>query len=188
MRLLICAGGTGGGVYPALSVLKQLMNQKPESTSGSPTPDGSSSPDELQVLWVGGRGGMEADLVKREGLRFEAIPAAGVHGVGARALPGNLWQLGGGFFSSRRILRKFRPDVLFFTGGSWQPVLRRAVKVGPVIEKEQGPVALLAELRQPTERPSEVDPASLAEAINRASERVRAAAPQRPAKHRRSSC
>ena len=104
-------------MYPALSVLKQLMNQKPESTSGSPTPDGSSSPDELQVLWVGGRGGMEADLVKREGLRFEAIPAAGVHGVGARALPGNLWQLGGGFFSSRRILRKFRPDVLFFTGG-----------------------------------------------------------------------
>ncbi len=73
--------------------------------------------DELQVLWVGGRGGMEADLVKREGLRFEAIPAAGVHGVGARALPGNLWQLGRGFFSSRRILRKFRPDVLFYTGG-----------------------------------------------------------------------
>jgi UDP-N-acetylglucosamine--N-acetylmuramyl-(pentapeptide) pyrophosphoryl-undecaprenol N-acetylglucosamine transferase len=55
--------------------------------------------------------------VKREGLRFESIPAAGVHGVGARALPGNLWQIGRGFFSSRRILRKFRPDVLFFTGG-----------------------------------------------------------------------
>jgi DNA-binding NtrC family response regulator len=66
--------------------------------------------------------------------------------------------------------------VLFFTAGSWQPVLRRAMKVGPVIEQEQGPVALLAELTQPSERPSDVDPASLAEAINRASERVRAAA------------
>lgn len=60
---------------------------------------------------------MESDLVKREGLRFDAIPAAGVHGVGVRSLPGNLWKLGRGFFSSRRILRKFRPDVLFFTGG-----------------------------------------------------------------------
>ena len=29
--------------------------------------------------------------------------------------------------------------VLFFTGASWQPVLRRAMKVGPVIEQEQGP-------------------------------------------------
>ena len=78
--------------------------------------------------------------------------------------------------------------VLFFTGGSWQPVLRRAVKVGPVIEKEQGPMALLAELRHPTERPNDVDPASLAQAINRASERVRAVAPTRSAKQRRSSC
>jgi UDP-N-acetylglucosamine--N-acetylmuramyl-(pentapeptide) pyrophosphoryl-undecaprenol N-acetylglucosamine transferase len=60
---------------------------------------------------------MEADLVKREGVRFEAIPAAGLHGVGIRALPGNIWQMGHGFFSSQRILRGFRPDVLLFTGG-----------------------------------------------------------------------
>ena len=36
MRLLICAGGTGGGVYPALSVLKQLMNLKPEAMQEIP--------------------------------------------------------------------------------------------------------------------------------------------------------
>ncbi len=77
--------------------------------------------------------------------------------------------------------------VLFFTGGSWQPVLRRAMKVGPVIEKEQGTVALLAELRQPSERQSDLDPASLAEAINRASERVRAAPPSGLAKRRGTS-
>ena len=117
MRLLICAGGTGGGVYPALSVLKQIMSAKAESVQAAQIPAENASADELQVLWVGGTGGMEADLVKREGLRFESIPAAGVHGVSARTLPGNLWQLGKGFFASRRILRKFRPDVLFFTGG-----------------------------------------------------------------------
>jgi UDP-N-acetylglucosamine--N-acetylmuramyl-(pentapeptide) pyrophosphoryl-undecaprenol N-acetylglucosamine transferase len=117
MRLLICAGGTGGGVYPALSVLKQLMSSKPEILPDTQTAAPQPHAEELQVLWVGGKGGMEADLVKREGVRFEAIPAAGVHGVGLRSLPGNLWQVGGGFFASRRILRKFRPDVLFFTGG-----------------------------------------------------------------------
>jgi undecaprenyldiphospho-muramoylpentapeptide beta-N-acetylglucosaminyltransferase len=117
MRLLICAGGTGGGVYPALSVLKQLMSANPEPKLDIQSEARQTSMDELQVLWVGGSGGMEGDLVKREGIRFEAIPAAGVHGVGLRALPGNLWQVGRGFFSSRRILRKFRPEVLFFTGG-----------------------------------------------------------------------
>jgi UDP-N-acetylglucosamine--N-acetylmuramyl-(pentapeptide) pyrophosphoryl-undecaprenol N-acetylglucosamine transferase len=93
------------------------MSQKPETVLTAQAETSPTSTGELQVLWVGGSGGMEADLVKREGLRFEAIPAAGVHGVGLRALPGNLWKLGRGFFSSRRILRKFRPDVLFFTGG-----------------------------------------------------------------------
>ncbi len=60
---------------------------------------------------------MEADLVTRTGVPFTAIPAAGVHGVGMRALPGNLARLGRGFFTARRVLRSFRPDVLLFTGG-----------------------------------------------------------------------
>lgn len=60
---------------------------------------------------------MEADLVKREGVPFDTIPAAGVHGVGWRALPGNLTQLAQGFQAARRILSEFKPDVLFFTGG-----------------------------------------------------------------------
>jgi CheY-like chemotaxis protein len=63
--------------------------------------------------------------------------------------------------------------VLFFTGASWQPSLRRALEVGPVSEQE--PVAPLAELRPPSEPPNDVDSASLAKAISRASERVRAA-------------
>ncbi len=60
---------------------------------------------------------MEADLVQRAGITFATIPAAGVHGVGWRALPGNLAQLGRGYAAARGILRDFRPDALFFTGG-----------------------------------------------------------------------
>ena len=69
------------------------------------------------VLWVGSEGGMEADLVMRAEVPFEAIPAAGVHGVGLTRLPGNAWQLWQGYQASRRILRRFQPDVMFFTGG-----------------------------------------------------------------------
>lgn len=60
---------------------------------------------------------MEADLVKREGFPFKEIPAAGVHGVGLRSLPRNLAQVLAGIKASREIIKDFKPDILFFTGG-----------------------------------------------------------------------
>ena len=81
---------------------------------------------------MGGIGGMEADLVAKAGIPFEAVPAAGVHSVGWRNLPRNLGQQLRGLFASRRILTRFRPEVMLFTGGfvavpvalaSWLPWL-----------------------------------------------------------------
>jgi UDP-N-acetylglucosamine--N-acetylmuramyl-(pentapeptide) pyrophosphoryl-undecaprenol N-acetylglucosamine transferase len=69
------------------------------------------------VLWIGGEGGMEKELVKRAGIPFQTIPAAGLHGVGLRALPHNLITSARGWLASQKILRAFKPDVLFFTGG-----------------------------------------------------------------------
>ena len=60
---------------------------------------------------------MEEELVTRQHIPYTGIPAAGVHGVGLRALPGNLMRLARGTMASRRILREFRPDVVLFTGG-----------------------------------------------------------------------
>jgi len=89
-------------VYPALAVHGALSNQHPTT---------------VETLWVGGEGGMEEELVNRAGISYRSIPAAGVHGVGLRALPRNITKLARGVAASRRILRDFKPDVLFFTGG-----------------------------------------------------------------------
>ncbi len=86
-------------MYPALAIL-QAVADRVEKT-----------------LWVGGKGGMEADLVVRTRVRYTEISAAGVHGVGFAALPGNLVKLARGYIQSKRILRDFQPDVLLFTGG-----------------------------------------------------------------------
>ncbi len=86
-------------MYPALSILQAIGDRASE------------------VLWVGGQGGMEADLVAAKGIPFQSVPAAGVHGVGASKLPGNLVKLVRGVAASRKILRQFQPDVLLFTGG-----------------------------------------------------------------------
>jgi UDP-N-acetylglucosamine--N-acetylmuramyl-(pentapeptide) pyrophosphoryl-undecaprenol N-acetylglucosamine transferase len=60
---------------------------------------------------------MEIELVQRAGVSLKTIPAAGLHGVGVRELPGNTMQLVRGYIESRRIMADFQPDVLFFTGG-----------------------------------------------------------------------
>jgi len=72
---------------------------------------------------------MEADLVARAGLPFEAIPAAGVHGVGLRRLVGNSLQTLRGIAAARGILRRFRPGVMFFTGGYVAPPMAVAGKL-----------------------------------------------------------
>lgn len=93
-------------MYPALAILQTLKHNQ-----------------DLTTLWVGGEGGMEAELVTRAevasqaNIAYKAIPAAGLHGVGLRTLPANLWKLLRGLLASRRILRQFQPDVLLFTGG-----------------------------------------------------------------------
>jgi undecaprenyldiphospho-muramoylpentapeptide beta-N-acetylglucosaminyltransferase len=85
-------------VYPALAVAGALGKR-------------------ADVLWIGGEGGMEVSLVRRAGVRFAAVPAAGLHGVGLRALPGNLLSLLRGYFAARHEIKRFRPDAMFFTGG-----------------------------------------------------------------------
>ena len=86
-------------MYPALTVTEALNKA------------------DHQILWVGSTGGMEENLVQRTGLPYQAIDAAGVHGVSISRLPGNLARLARGYQQSKRILKEFKPDVILFTGG-----------------------------------------------------------------------
>ena len=92
-------------MYPALAVLQALNDLNPDWEKGG------------GLLWVGGERGMEGEIISRLGISYQDIPAAGLHGVGLKSLPGNLVKLFRGYLSSRRIIREFKPDVLFFTGG-----------------------------------------------------------------------
>jgi UDP-N-acetylglucosamine--N-acetylmuramyl-(pentapeptide) pyrophosphoryl-undecaprenol N-acetylglucosamine transferase len=101
VRLIISGGGTGGHVYPALTVVQKLAQQLAE----------------IDILWVGSQGGMEQALVERAGLKIETISAAGVRGKNPVAAIGSLWTLTQGYRQSWQIIHRFRPDVLFVTGG-----------------------------------------------------------------------
>ena len=99
MRLLVCAGMTGGGVFPALAVLQALENKAEE------------------ILWVGSRSGLEETLLAQYQLPYKSISAAGIHGIDILSLPKNFLQLFKGWRESKAIIHDFKPHVIFFTGG-----------------------------------------------------------------------
>ncbi|HRT32070.1 MAG TPA: UDP-N-acetylglucosamine--N-acetylmuramyl-(pentapeptide) pyrophosphoryl-undecaprenol N-acetylglucosamine transferase, partial [Anaerolineae bacterium] len=101
MRFWIAAGGTGGHVYPAVAVVQALRAIDPD----------------VALTWIGGKGGMEAELVQRADVPFTAIPAGGVHGVALGRALFNAWQLVRGFFAALRLLRRERPAAVLTTGG-----------------------------------------------------------------------
>jgi UDP-N-acetylglucosamine--N-acetylmuramyl-(pentapeptide) pyrophosphoryl-undecaprenol N-acetylglucosamine transferase len=103
MRVLLTGGGTGGHVYPALSVAEVL----PERAGG----------EQIEFLFVGTTRGDVERLVTRAGMAFTSVDAAPVRGRGPIALIGAVGRISAGFVQSWRILGKFRPGVVLATGG-----------------------------------------------------------------------
>ncbi len=102
MRVMVCAGGTGGGIYPALAAVAEMRRQ------------GLAEDD---LLWLGAQGEMEETLVPRAGLRLATIPAGPIVGIPLRARARNVARMARGFFAALGHVRRFRPSVLFMTGG-----------------------------------------------------------------------
>jgi UDP-N-acetylglucosamine--N-acetylmuramyl-(pentapeptide) pyrophosphoryl-undecaprenol N-acetylglucosamine transferase len=71
----------------------------------------------VEILYVGGKGGVEEQLTARVGLPFAGVPAGGVHGLGPLRAAGNLVRLMQGARAAYRLGRQERPAALFATGG-----------------------------------------------------------------------
>ena len=101
---MICAGGTGGHVYPALAAVDSLRVAR--LVSG-----------DLELLWVGSVGGMETEMVRKAGIELETIRAGGVVGKGVSGGLLGLMKLGVGVVQALMIMARFRPEAIFVTGG-----------------------------------------------------------------------
>jgi undecaprenyldiphospho-muramoylpentapeptide beta-N-acetylglucosaminyltransferase len=102
VKVLICGGGTGGHIYPALAAVSEL--QKMDMTAE-------------QILWIGTKGQLEESLVPRAGLRLETIQGGAVAGVPIHVQAMNLARLAWSVGTANGIIGRFRPNVLFMTGG-----------------------------------------------------------------------
>jgi UDP-N-acetylglucosamine--N-acetylmuramyl-(pentapeptide) pyrophosphoryl-undecaprenol N-acetylglucosamine transferase len=101
MRLLIAGGGTGGHLFPGMAVAEEFLTRDPSN----------------EVLFVGTERGIEARAVPAAGYRIELITAAGIRGKGIlNQLKGTAMMLYG-YALSRRILKRYRPDLVLGVGG-----------------------------------------------------------------------
>jgi len=97
--VLIMAGGTGGHVFPALAVARELGERQRE------------------VIWLGTRRGIEARLVPAAGIRIEWIEIEGLRGRGiGRWLTAPL-RLARAVAQALAVLRRTRPGVVLGCGG-----------------------------------------------------------------------
>lgn len=101
MRMIITGGGTGGHIYPAIAIAKRVRTAVPDS----------------DILYVGSEYGLEADIVKREGIAYQGIKVRGFDRK-------NIWRafkaallLIVSFYQSYRLIKKFKPDLVLGTGG-----------------------------------------------------------------------
>lgn len=123
MRYLLAGGGTGGHIYPALTIAAMLKEVDPKA----------------EFLYVGTAHGREAQVVPKADIPFATISSAGLVNLSlAQKVTGGLKALKG-LWESLGHIRRFGPDVVIGTGGYVSgPVLLAARLAGkPVVIQEQ---------------------------------------------------
>jgi UDP-N-acetylglucosamine--N-acetylmuramyl-(pentapeptide) pyrophosphoryl-undecaprenol N-acetylglucosamine transferase len=101
MRVIVAGGGTGGHLFPGVAVAEEVKARDPQA----------------EVLFVGTARGIEARLCPKLGWPLELIDASGLKTVGALGAVRGLLRVPRALAQSRRIIRKFRPDVVLGVGG-----------------------------------------------------------------------
>lgn len=102
MKVLISGGGTGGHIFPAISIANAIREIKPDT----------------EFLFIGALGRMEMDKVPAEGYRIIGLPVRGF--IRPLFHPGNIQVLIDLYKSIRqakKIIRNFQPDVAVGVGG-----------------------------------------------------------------------
>lgn len=101
MKYLISGGGTGGHIYPALAIANEIKKRDKNA----------------EIIYIGTKDGLEAELVPKAGFRFETVRVMGLPRKINKEFFKALKELVVGMNESRKIIKTFKPDIVIGTGG-----------------------------------------------------------------------
>lgn len=127
LRVIISGGGTGGHIFPALSIADAIMRAYPGS----------------EILFVGAENRMEMQRVPAAGYNITGLPVAGFDRKHLWRNVSVLFKLWKSMRMARRIVSEFKPDIAIGVGGyASGPTLKAAQRAGvPTVLQEQNSYA-----------------------------------------------
>ena len=126
-RFLISGGGTGGHIFPAVSIANEIRRRYPEA----------------KILFVGAENRMEMEKVPAAGYEIKGLPVCGFDRKNLLKNVRVLVKLYQSMRMAKKILRDFAPDIAIGVGGyASGPMLKEAQKRGiPTLIQEQNSYA-----------------------------------------------
>jgi UDP-N-acetylmuramate--alanine ligase len=126
-RIILSGGGTGGHIFPAISIANEIKNRYPGA----------------EILFVGAENRMEMEKIPAAGYPITGLPIAGFDRKNPFKNIPVLFKLYKSLSLAKRTLKTFRPDVVIGVGGyASGPTLRAAAKKGiPTLIQEQNSYA-----------------------------------------------
>ncbi|WP_062056124.1 undecaprenyldiphospho-muramoylpentapeptide beta-N-acetylglucosaminyltransferase [Aquimarina longa] len=123
LRVILSGGGTGGHIYPAIAIANEIKNRFPNAS----------------ILFVGAKDRMEMQKVPKAGYEIVGL---WISGIQRRLTLSNLLfpiKLINSLWRSKKIIKKFKPDIVIGTGGfASGPLLRMAASMKiPTLLQEQ---------------------------------------------------
>lgn len=129
LRVIISGGGTGGHIFPAVSIANKLKEVNPET----------------EILFVGAEGKMEMEKVPAAGYEIIGLPIVGLQRrITARNIINDLqvpFKVAGSVLKAKKIIREFKPDIAVGVGGyASAPLLFAAtmMKIPALIQEQNG--------------------------------------------------
>ncbi len=127
LRVIVSGGGTGGHIFPAVSIANAIKAEYPDT----------------EILFVGAEGRMEMQRVPAAGYKIIGLPIAGFDRKNLLKNVVVLYKIAKSQWKARKIIKEFKPHVVVGVGGyASGPTLKTAGQMGiPTLIQEQNSYA-----------------------------------------------